>query len=277
VLLAALFVAAPAVSAPIRDSERIDRSDPLPKRLKGVDVKEHLESEVPKNLGFTDENGRKVTLGEYFDGRLPVIITMNYSGCPMLCSVQLTSFTNSLKELDFTAGQQFRVVTVSLDSKETPEIAHKTQNRYLGQYGRPEAKDGWHFLTGSDANVHALAAALGIVYSYNEARAEYVHPATLVMVTPDGKIARYLYGLDYPEKNLRLGLVESSQGRIGSTVDKLILFCFHYDSAEGHYAPVVLNIMKLGGAASVGLLAGLVLLLSRSPSRKRPLAERTAP
>ncbi len=277
-LLAALLAAAPAAAAPVSPSERIDRLEPLPKRLQGVDVKEHLDGSVPRTLAFKDQNGRAVLLGDFFDGHVPTIVTLNYSGCPMLCSLQLTAFTNSLKELDFTAGEQFRIVTVSLDPNETPETAHKTHNRYLGQYGRPEAKDGWHFLTGSEQNVHAVAAALGISYSYNEARKEYVHPATIVIVTPEGKVSRYLYGLEYPEKTLRLALVEASQGRIGSAVDKLILYCFHYDATEGNYAPVVQNIMKVGGAVSVLLLAGFLLILFRADSKKRrPLSPSTVP
>jgi len=270
VLLAALLAAAPAASAPVPPSERVERVDELPKRLKGVDVTERLEAPIPKNLGFRDESGREVMLGEYFDGKVPVILTLNYSGCPMLCSLQLTGFTDSLKKLDFTAGKDFRVITVSLDPKETPEIAHKTQNRYLSQYGRPGAKDGWDFLTGSDANIKALARAMGFGYTYNEARDEYIHPAAIALTTPEGTIARYLYGLEYPEDTLRLALVESSQGRIGSSVDRLILFCFHYDSSEGRYAPVARNIMKLGGGITVVLLAGLVLVLSRGSRRKAP-------
>jgi protein SCO1/2 len=269
VLLAALLAAAPAASAPVQPSERVERAEPVPKRLQGLDVTEHLEGPIPKDLGFRDQSGREVMLGEYFDGKVPVVLTLNYSGCPMLCSMQLTAFTNSLKQLEFTAGKEFRVVTVSLDPEETPDVAHKTQNRYLSQYGRPGAKDGWSFLTGSEANIKALAAAMGFGYAYNEAREEYVHPAAIAVTTPEGKIARYLYGLDFPENTLRLALVESSQGRIGTSIDRLILYCFHYDSSEGRYAPVARNIMKLGGGVTVVLLGGLVLVLSRAGSRRK--------
>jgi protein SCO1/2 len=268
-LLAALLAAAPAAGAPVSDSDRVQREEPLPKRLEGVDVKEHLEAPIPKNLRFRDQTGREVMLGDYFDGKVPVVLTLNYSGCPMLCSLQLTGFTDSLKKIDFTAGKEFRVVTVSLDPEETPDVAHKTYNRYLSQYGRPEAKDGWHFLTGSEANIKALAAAIGFAYSYNEVREEYALPAAIAMTTPEGKIARYLYGIEYPEKTMRLALVESSQGKIGTSIDRLILYCFHYDSSEGRYAPVVRNIMKVGGGVTVVLLGGLVLVLSRPRSRRK--------
>src|SRR5262249_40606470 len=158
--------------------------------------------------------------------------------CPMLCSLQLNAFVEGLKTLKFSAGKQFRIVTVLLDPKETAETAHRFRARYLSQYARPGTEAGWTFLTGSDQNIHSLARSAGFSYNYTEARGEYVHPAAITLLSPDGKVARYLYGLEYPEKTLRLGLVEASEGRVGSSLDKLILYCFHYDSSEGRYAPI---------------------------------------
>jgi protein SCO1/2 len=264
-----LFIAPAARADQVPESEQVEHSDPLPRRLVGVDVKEHLNAPVPMDLGFTDENGAPVTLKDYFDGSVPVILTMNYSNCPMLCSLQLTALVDGLKKVDWTIGKDYRIVTVSYDPTETQELAQRTKARYMAQYARPGSEGGWHFLHGSENNVQAMAKALGITYHYNEARKEYVHPAAVILSTPIGKIDRYLYGLDYPEKTLRLSLVESSEGKIGTTVDQLILFCFHYDANEGRYAPVARNIMRAGGGATVFLLAGFLTVLSRR-KKKRP-------
>jgi protein SCO1 len=273
-LVAALLLVTPAARADlVPESGQVEHKDPLPKRLIGVDVKEHLDSPVPMNLGFSDENGRPVTLQDYFNGSVPVILTMNYSNCPMLCSLQLTALVEGLKKVDWTVGKEFRMVTVSYDPSETVELAHRTRARYLAQYARPGAENGWHFLHGSENNVKALAKALGISYSYNEARKEYVHPATVILSTPSGKIDRYLYGLDYPEKTLRLSLVESSEGKIGTTIDQLILFCFHYDADEGRYAPIARNIMRAGGGATVCLMAGFLTVLWRRDKKRKKSEE----
>jgi protein SCO1/2 len=182
--------------------------------------------------------------------------------------LQLTALVEGLKKLDWTAGRDFRMVTISYDPTETEQLAKRTQARYMAQYARPGSENGWHFLHGSETNVEAMAKALGISYSYNEARKEYAHPATVIFATPSGKIDRYLYGLDYPEKTLRLSLVESSEGKIGTTVDQLILFCFHYDANEGRYAPIASNIMRAGAGVSVFLLAGFLTVLWKR-DRKR--------
>lgn len=252
-----------------------DRTEEAPKRLKGVDVIEHLGERVPEGLTFKDQDGKTVTLGDYLHAEVPVILTFNYSSCPMLCSLQLNGFVNGLKKLDFSAGKQFRIVTVLLDPKETDETARRFRARYLAQYNRPGSEGGWTFLTGSDENVRALAKAVGFAYSYNEVRQEYIHPAALTLLAPDGKVARYLYGLEYPEKTLRLGLVEASEGRVGSSLDRLVLYCFHYDSAEGRYAPIATRIMQLGGAVSLVVLAGFLTILIRR-DKKRALVESTA-
>ena len=275
---ASALVAASLAFTSAAQAERVaapDRLEAAPKRLKGVDVIEQLGQSVPETLAFRDQNGRTVTLGDYLHGDVPVVLTFNYSSCPMLCSLQLNGFVEGLKSLDFTAGKEFRIVTVLLDPKETPETAHRFRARYLSQYARPGSEAGWSFLSGSDENIHALAKAVGFSYNYNEARGEYVHPAAITLLAPEGKVARYLYGLEYPEKTLRLGLVEASQGRVGSSLDRLILYCFHYDSTEGRYAPIASRIMQVGGAVTVLLLAGFLTILIRR-DRKRILVESTA-
>ena len=266
--LAALLIA--VISMPARAEgaaePRVTRTEPLPKRLDGVRVDEHLGDSIPLDLGFVDEEGKPVTLRDYFDGKVPVIITLNYSDCPMLCSLQLSGVVDS------SAGKEYRLVTVSINPKEGPERARKTKARYLQQYGRPGAEDGWHFLTGSANNVHALANAIGFRYSYNEKRDEWVHPAAITVTAPNGKIARYLYGIEYHPKTLRLSLVEASEGKIGTTIDKLVLYCFHYDATEGRYAPVARNIMRLGGAIAVVVLGGFLSLLWAREAKKKRLS-----
>jgi protein SCO1/2 len=252
-----------------------DRKEAAPKRLKGVDVVEHLGERVPESLPFKDQDGKPVTLGQYLHDGVPVIVTFNYSSCPMLCSLQLNGFVDALKQLDFSPGKEFRIVTVLLDPKETNETAHRFRARYLSQYNRPGTEQGWTFLTGSDESIRALAKAVGFSYNYNEVRQEYVHPAAIALLSPEGKVARYLYGLEYPEKTLRLGLVEASEGRVGTSLDRLILFCFHYDSSEGRYSPIATRIMQLAGGISVVILAGFLTILIRR-DKKRILVESTA-
>jgi len=275
---ASVLVAASLAFTSVAEADQVqapDHTEEAPKRLKGVDVVEHLGERIPENLGFVDQDGKSVTLADYLHGGVPVILTFNYSSCPMLCSLQLTAFVEGLKKLDFAAGKQFRIVTVLLDPKETGDSARRFRSRYLAQYNRPGSEPGWNFLIGSDANIHALAKAVGFSYNYNEVRGEYVHPAALTLLSPEGKIARYLYGLEYPDKTLHLGLVEASEGRVGSSLDRLVLYCFHYDSSEGRYAPIANRIMQVGGAVSLVVLAAFLTILIRR-DKKRTLVESTA-
>ncbi len=267
----ALAVSLPVEAQLLPQEPRKVRTEPMPKRLLEVDVDEKLDERLPLELGFVNERGQNVTLKDYFDGNVPVILTLNYSDCPMLCSMQLSGVVEGMKQVDWSANKEFRVVTVSIDPKEHWERAQKTKARYLQQYGRPGSEDGWAFLTGSEPNIRHLADSMGFRYGFNEKRQEWVHPAAIAMATPDGRVARYLYGLDYHPRTLRLSLVESSEGKIGTTVDRLLLFCFHYDASEGRYAPVARNIMKLGGAIAVVLLGGFLGALWRSERKKTPV------
>jgi protein SCO1 len=262
---------------PVDPSERIERKELLPKRLENIDVVEHPNADIPRELEFMDDTGRPVKLGSYFDGKLPVILTLNYSSCPMLCSLILNGMVTALKEVDLTAGKDFRIVTVSLDPAETPATAARTKDRYLSHYGRPEARQGWHFLTGSEQSIQALAHTVGVRYGYNEKRKEYVHPAVLTLVTPQGRVARYLYGIEFLPKTLRLSLLETSEGKIGTTFDRLILYCFHYDASEGRYAPAAVNIMRLGGGLTAALLAGFLATMWMGELRKKRRALAAGP
>lgn len=274
VVAAVLSLGAGAAARPVSAAEQIDRTERLPDRLRGIDVREHLGDVVPKGTAFTDETGKRVQLGDFLDGKHPVILTLNYSRCPMLCSLELNGLVTSLKQIDWTAGTEFKIVTVVLDPNEKPEQALQSKGRYVGQYGRREAQAGWHFLTGDEATIRSVADSVGFSFGYNEKRNEYVHPASIILLAPDGHIARYLYGIEYHPKTMRLSLVEASEGRIGSSMDQLILYCFHYDAKEGSYAPVAMNIMRVSSGLGATVLGGFLTSFWLAESRKKKKSSR---
>jgi protein SCO1/2 len=187
----------------------------------------------------------------------------------MLCSLQLNGLVDSMSRVERTLGKDYRVITVILDPNEKLERTKQTHDRYVSEYGRPGAAKGWHFLTGSESHIKAVAKAVGFSYGYNEVRDEYVHPAAIAMLTPDGRIARYLYGIEYHPKTLDMSLVEVANGKIGSPFDKLVLYCFHYDETEGKYAPVAMNIMRVGGGVAALLLGGFLTSFWVAESRRK--------
>jgi protein SCO1/2 len=276
-LVASLLAAAPLSAAPVAPEDVPDRQDAIPKQLEGVGVDEHLDRALPLDLEFSDETGRKVKLRDLFDAKVPVILTLNYSDCPMLCSLELNGLVASMKQLDFTLGKDFRVVTVSIDPSETPEKAARTKRRYLGQYDRPGTDAGWTFLVGTEANVRQLADAVGFRYRYMPDKKEYYHAAALALITPDGRIGRYLYGVEFHPRTLHLGLTETGEGKIGSAMDQLILFCSMYDSRDGNYALVASRVMSLGGGIAALLLAGFLGYLWAAELKKRRRERATAP
>lgn len=235
------------------------RMEKAPKSIESLDVIEHLDTQLPVELGFQDSDGKQVKLGDYFKKDRPVILSMNYSNCPMLCSLQLTALVRGLRDLEWSADQEFDFVSVSIDPKETYQRANLTKQKYFKEYQRAGTADGWHFLCGDQPEITKLANAIGLQYRYVEERKEYAHPAVLVVCTPDGRISRYLYGVQFPETTLKLALVEASEGKIGSTIDRFLLFCFHYDETSGRYAPTALNIMKIGGFATVFIITVVVI------------------
>jgi len=252
VFLVAAGVSAAAVPATAQ------LADQVPPQLEEVGIEEHLDAEIPMDLEFRDEVGAVVTLGDFFDGTKPVILTLNYYKCPMLCGLQLNGLLDGLMDLDWTPGQEFELVTVSINPLETPALAAEKKQNYMKRYERPSAAKGWHFLTGREPEIRQLASTLGFGYTYDRETGEYAHAAAIFLATPDGRVARYLYGIEYPAKNLRLGLLEASAGKIGSTIDQIILYCYHYDPSSRRYAPVAMNIMRLGGGATA-LVLGLTL------------------
>ena len=237
------------------------RMEQAPEELVDVGIEEHLDARLPLESTFLDEHGNEVRLGDYFGGDRPVVLALVYYRCPMLCNLILDGLTGSMKDLDWTAGDQFDVVAVSFDPTEKPKIANIKKQAYLKQLGRPEAADGMHFLsTDSQETIDRLTETIGFNYNYVEERNEYAHTTALFLITPDGRISRYLYGIVYDPRTLRLALVEAGEGKVGSVVDRVLLYCFHYDADEGKYSLVARQVMKLGGGVMVVVL-GLTLFV----------------
>jgi protein SCO1 len=233
-----------------------------PPYLQNVGIEQRLDAQIPADLPFVDEAGRQVKLGDYF-GRKPLILNLVYYNCPMLCGEALAGLTSSLKLVKFDVGNEFEIVTVSFNPHETPQLAAEKKRDYLKRYGRPTAAAGWHFLTGPADSIDALTKAVGFQYQYDAAKNQYAHATAIMVLTPQGRISRYFYGVDFPPKDLRMGLVEASQGKIGNAVDQVLLYCYHYDPATGKYGAIVSNMLKLGGALTVLFIGGLILVLLR--------------
>ncbi|MBM99315.1 MAG: SCO family protein [Planctomycetaceae bacterium] len=244
--------------------------------LDGVGVEEKLGDKVPLDLKFQDSDGKEISLGSIFKGERPIILSLNYAECPLLCQLQLTGLVNGMRDLKLTTGKDFDVVSVSVDPLETVQQARQIKTRYVRQYGRPGSAGGWKFLTGSEASIKALAESVGFQYRYVPERKEYAHAAVVMVCTPSGTISRYLYGVNYPPQTLRLSLVEASEGKVGTTLDRVLLFCFHYDSATGRYTLVARRLLKI--AAAITLFAISVGVIPawwrRRPVQSRQSSER---
>jgi protein SCO1/2 len=243
-----------------------------PPRLENVGIEQRLDSPLPPDLAFRDETGRTVKLGDYF-GRKPLILNLVYYNCTMLCGEALAGLSSAMRLVKFDVGKEFEVVTVSFDPRETPEIAATKKKDYVKRYGRPGADTGWHFLTGSAESVNALTKAVGFQYQYDPKINQFAHATAIMVLTPQGRISRYFYGVDFPPKDLRMGLVEASQGKIGNPIDAVLLYCYHYDPATGKYGAVIGNILRLAAGATILILGGFIFLmlrLERSLSRRAP-------
>ena len=254
---------------------RAQLAEEIPKALEEVGITEHLDAKLPMELEFRDEDGISVTLGSFFDGERPVILTLNYYRCPMLCGLMLNGLVDGLEQLEWTPGQEFEIVTVSINPLETPALAKEKKQNYIKRYGRPSAMAGWHFLTGREPEIDRLAETVGFRFVYDPVEKQYAHAAAIFVCTPDGRVARYLYGIEYPPKRLKLGLLEASEGKIGSTLDQLILYCYHYDPSSRRYSPVAMNIMRVGGGATASILAvTLGIFWFREWRRRKSFAKR---
>ena len=235
-----------------------DRIEPVPRALARVGIDEKLDAALPLQLPFKDERGRDVTLGSYFKANRPVLLTLNYYRCPMLCTLELDGLVQGLTGLAWSPGGEFQIVTVSIDPQEMPPSAAANKATYLRELGRPSAEAGWSFLTGSAASIEMLTQSVGFSYEYDKESDQYGHPAVIVLATPDGRVSRYLYGVRFESPTLKLGLLEASKGRIGSALDRFVLYCYHYDSNQGRYALAAVKIMRAGGAITVLVLACVI-------------------
>jgi protein SCO1/2 len=247
----------------------------LPRSLQGVGFDQKLDAQVPFDLSFRDEAGRAVELGDYFGDR-PVILVLAYYRCPMLCTQVLNGLVKALLEVPLDVGRDFNVVTVSFDPRETPELAAAKKKSYLERYGRSGAEAGWHFLTGEQEPITRLTQAVGFRYRYDPVNDQFAHASGIMVLTPRGKVSRYFYDISYSPRDLRLGLVEASNNRIGTASDQVLLFCFHYDPAEGKYGAAVMNFVRLGGVLTVLAVGAFVFVMWRQERRKarvRPAAQ----
>ncbi len=237
--------------------------------LDALDVVQQLNEKVPLDAAFADAAGRDVRLGDYFDNERPVILVPVYYRCPMLCTQVLNALVRNLRSVDFKPGEAFEVVVFSIDPKETPTLAAQKKLQYLDAYGDVATQDGWHFLTGRQSEIRRVADAIGFHYAYDAERDLYAHAAAVLLVTPDGRIARYLLGLDYKPRDLRFALLEAGEGRIGSPVDQVLMRCFAYDPATGRYGFAIMTALRIGGVAVVLSLVGMMLVFRRRETKRR--------
>lgn len=243
-------------------------ADYRPAILRNVGIDQKLNQQVPLDIPFRDESGNLVHLGDYF-GQRPVILSLVYYECPMLCTTSLNGLEQSLKQIKFDLGKHYDVVTVSFDPTEKPSLATAKKAVYVGLYGRPGAAQGWHFLTGDEESIQRLTQAVGFRYSYDPTIKQFIHATGVIVLTPQGKVARYFYGILYPAGNLRLALVEASQGKIGNPVDEVLLYCCEYDPMTGKYSLIISRVLKIGAAVTILSLGSLMLVMFRSTAGSR--------
>lgn len=248
-------------------------SNGLPPALRDVAIVQHLNELVPLDTVFRDESGQSVHLGDYFKDGKPVVLAFVYYECPMLCSQVLNDLTGSLRGISrFSIGKEYQVITVSFDPREGSELASKKKENYIKRYGREGAAAGWHFLTGDEANIKRLTEAVGFKYHWDEATQQFAHASGIMLVTPQGKLSHYFYGLEYSPRDVQLGLIESSQNKIGSLTDQLPLFCFHYDPATGKYGLWIMGIVRIAGVVMLGAMVGMFFVMRRMRARSEALA-----
>jgi protein SCO1/2 len=243
-------------------------STETPPQLKDVTFKQRLNEQLPLDATFKDEEGRTVTLGQFF-GTKPVLLAFVYYTCPMLCTQVMNGLSSALKVMPFTAGKDFNVVLISFDPRDTPAIAAEKKAAHLDYWSRQSDAGAWHLLTGNEASIKKVTSAAGFTYRWDEISGQYAHVSGILVITPDGHLSRYFYGVEYSPKELRLALVESGQGRIGSAIDELLLYCFHYDPESGRYGVVVMNLVRLGGVLTMAFIGGFILLMHRREGHAR--------
>ena len=262
-VLLALSIAAAAQTIPDNVGKA---SSGVPAQLLNVGFEPQLNAQLPLDASFRDESGRNVQLREYF-GRKPVVLALVYYGCPMLCNQVEMGVVGSLKMLSFNPGRDYEVVFLSFDTRETPDMAAMKKAAALSRFGRPETAAGWHFLTGREEDVRAVSAAANFRYSFDEKHNLFAHASGIMLLTPDGRISRYFYGVEYPSRDVRLGLVDASAGKIGTPIDHLLLYCFQYNPETARYSAMVLKIVRLGGVLTIFAIVAGILIFRRRDTR----------
>jgi len=265
-VIAALLALSTAAAAQTIPDNVGKSSSGLPAQLQNVGFEPQLNAQLPLDVNFRDESGRDVQLRDYF-GRKPVVLALVYYGCPMLCNQVEMGVVGSLKMLSFNPARDYEVLFVSFDPRETSDMASKKKAAALSRFGRPETAAGWHFLTGKEEAIHAVAAAANFRYSFDEKHNLFAHASGIMLLTPDGRISRYFYGVEYPSRDVRLGLVDASAGKIGTPIDHLLLFCFEYNPETARYSATVLKIVRLGGILTILTIVGGILIFRRRDVR----------
>jgi protein SCO1/2 len=239
----------------------------LPQAIREVGFDQNLGRMLPLEVELVDEHGRAVKIGEYF-GKRPVVLSFVYYGCPMLCLQSLSSLASTLGVLSENPGDDFEVVSISIDPRETPALALEKKSHYVERSGKPSIARGWHYLTGTEANIQRLTQAAGFRYAWDEATRQYAHPAGIIVATTEGKVSRYLFGIDYGPRDLRLALFDASEEKIGSPLARALLYCYHYDLATGRYSLAIMRIVQVAGAATVFSLGTLIFVWTRRERRQ---------
>jgi protein SCO1/2 len=265
VTLAALALSVPVFGQGMSQGMMSPPATMRPPGLKNVGIQQNLNTQIPADLSFRDEYGNTVKLGDYF-GKKPIILSLVYYQCTMLCGEVLNGLDTALRVLKFDVGKEFDVLTVSFDPKDTPEVATIKKAEYLKRYKRPGAENGWHFLTGQQPAIDALTKAAGFQYQYDPKSEQFAHSTAIMILTPEGKIAQYYYGVEYAPKDLRLGLIQASNHKIGTVVDEVLLYCYHYDPNTGKYGAAIFSILRLSGAATVLIMGVFLGILIRRGS-----------
>ncbi len=253
-------------------------STPAPE-LSGVGIIEHLNGALPRDAAFHDTDGKAVTLGDFFDGKRPTLLVFAYHTCPMLCSLVLDATVRSLNDVAWTVGHEFDVVSISIDPHDTPETATRKRASVVESYARAKGSvAGWHFLVGDETNIRKVTEAIGFEYRYDARQKQYAHPAAIYLLTPEARIARYLYGIQFDPKDIRLGLLEAAEGRSVSTTERILLYCYHYDPQGGHYSILAMRVMRLGGVVTLGALGTfLTIMWAREKRRNKKRAATRSP
>jgi protein SCO1/2 len=251
--------------------ERQDAGQPpanqMPQLLTEIGLDQRLDQQLPSDLPFRDERGRDVRLGDFF-GKKPVILTLVYYECPMLCTQVLNGLTSALGVLNFSVGKEFDIVTISFDPGETPELARAKKASYIDRYKREGAAEGWHFLTGTQRSIEALTKAVGFRYAYNASVDQYAHVSGIMVLTPEGRLSRYFYGIEYAPRDVRLALIEAADHRIGSPVDQLFLYCFHYDPKSAKYSLAVMRVVRGAGILTLAAMVVGIVVMRRREARR---------